>query len=256
MRATCGLLSLLCVVAPGALRADTMYSLSDVYGSYTVSISFDTSLTGSALANLLSDNITSTVSGFIETNTIPGNGSASLNVTISTDALGNITTFSITDSTDQVVTNSEDSGETAGTPATPTTYSAPAADGDGSPLTGTVVPETGYLDAFYQDGNLCEYDTSDGMLFFDDGLGSCPAKAVEHPGSPGTPPASVSASGTGTFTSNPLDPGAPAAVPEISSGALLGTLVGLLALVAWRRTRTRVQNEVDRQNCPLPLRSV
>jgi hypothetical protein len=30
MRATCGLLSVLCFMLPGALRADTMYSLSDM----------------------------------------------------------------------------------------------------------------------------------------------------------------------------------------------------------------------------------
>jgi MYXO-CTERM domain-containing protein len=240
MRATCGLLSLLCVGLPGALRADTMYSLTDTYGAYNVSISFDTSLTGSALDNLSSNNITSTVSDFVETNTIPGNGSASLNVTISTNSLGNITAFSITDASDQVVTNTEDSGETAGTPATSTTYSAPPTDGDGSPLIGTVVPDPGHLDAFYEDGNLCEYDTSDGALFDDEVvIGSCPATAVEHPGSPAIPPAPVNASGTGTFTSNPPNPGATqAAVPEINSGALLSTLAGLLALAAWRRRRS------------------
>jgi hypothetical protein len=119
MRGICGLSSLLCFMLPGALRADTMYSLSGTYGSYSVSISFDTSLTGSALDGLTSDNITPTVSDFLETNTIPGNGSASLNVTISTDSLGNITTFSITDTSDQVVTNTEDSGETLERPPRP-----------------------------------------------------------------------------------------------------------------------------------------
>jgi hypothetical protein len=240
LRATFGLLSLLCVVVPGALRADTMYSLTGTYGPYNVSISFDTSLTGSALDNLSSDNIKSTVSDFLETNTIPGNGTAILNVTISTDSLGNITAFSITDTSDQVVTNTEDSGETAGTPATSTTYTAPATDTIGSPLLGTVVPEPGYFDAFYADGNLCDYDSSNGELFDDElVIGSCRATAVEHPGSPATPPEAVNASGTGTFTSNPSNPGATqAAVPEISSGALLGTLVGLSALAAWRRTRS------------------
>ena len=84
-----GLFSLLCIVSFGVLRADAtptdpMYSFSGVYGTYDVSISFDTSLTGAALDNLTSDNITSTVSNFMETSTIPGHGSAALNVTIST----------------------------------------------------------------------------------------------------------------------------------------------------------------------------
>ena len=76
-----------------------------------------------------------------------------------------------------------------------------------------------------------------GELFDDSDGGNCPTRAVEHPGSPGTPGTPVFAAGIGTFTSNPLNPGAPAAVPEINSGTLLGTLVGLLALAAWRRTR-------------------
>ena len=240
MRGICVLSSLLCFMLPGALRADTMYSLSGTYGSYSVSISFDTSLTGSALDGLTSHNITPTVSDFSETNTIPGNGSASLNVTISTDSLGNITTFSITDTSDQVVTSTEDSGETAGTPATPETFSPPAADDTGLTLIDSF-SLTGLVSGIYLDGGLCTYNTGSfegGELLDDEDDGNCPTRAVEHPGSPATPGTPVTAAGTGTFTSNPLNPGAPAAVPEINSGTLLGTLVGLMALAARRRPRS------------------
>jgi hypothetical protein len=234
MRAMCGLLRLLCFALPGALRADTMYSLSGTYGSYSVSISFDTSLTGSALDSLTSDNITPTVSDFLETNTIPGNGSASLNVTISTDSLGNITAFSITDTSGQVVTNTEDSGETAGTPGT---YNAPSISGDtfiNTDNLGDGLIIFTYLQNSSGSLVVCTYDTSIGGALIDHDGSGCPSQIVA---SGGTSPAPVNASGTGTFTSNPLNPGAPAAVPEINSGTLLGTLVGLLALAAWRRTR-------------------
>ena len=66
---------------------------------------------GAALDNLVSDDITSTVSNFVESNDIPGNGSASLQVIVTTDSLGNIALFSITDATNQVVTNTLDTGQ-------------------------------------------------------------------------------------------------------------------------------------------------
>src|SRR5579863_1556729 len=94
---------------PGALEGATSYSFTGSYPPYSVNISFNTSLTGAALDDLVSSNITSTVSGFSETNTINGVGSAALSIIISTDSQGNITAFTITDTRNEVVTKTTDS---------------------------------------------------------------------------------------------------------------------------------------------------
>jgi hypothetical protein len=226
------LLSFLCIMLPVGLRADILYSLTGTYSPYTVSISFDTSLSGAALDNLSSDNITSTVSNFSETNTIPANGSAALDVIISTNSLGNITAFTVTDTSDQVVTATEDSGETAGTPPT---YAAPPKDDSGGELIDSF--NAGVLTTgIYVSGGSCAY-FNNGELFDDADGGACPKSAVET--STGSPPEPVSASGSGTFTSVPPNPGVTTVViPEPGTLSMLAAgLSGLLALAARRGAR-------------------
>ena len=192
-----GLLSFVCILSPGALRADTMYSFSGTYGTYHVSISFDTSLTGTALDNLSTDDITSTVSNFMETNTIPSTGSAALDVVNSTDSLGNITSFSITDLLDQVVTNTSDT-----VPGTPTTYSAPSTDTAGHAQMFTNV-QSGTLFGYYGYGiGYCTWDDNSGLPSNNPPSTdpNCLATAVSHPGTP-----SLSATGSGAWS--PLNPG-------------------------------------------------
>jgi hypothetical protein len=55
------------LMLPGA-QGSTSYSFTGTYGSYSVAISFDTSLTGTALDNLSAHDITTTVSNIISFN--------------------------------------------------------------------------------------------------------------------------------------------------------------------------------------------
>jgi hypothetical protein len=216
------LVTLLCSLGPAALQADTMYSFTGTYTPYSVSISFDTSLSGSALDFLTTQDITSTVSGFSETNTIGGVGSASLKVILSTDGLGNITAFNITDTLGQVVTNTTD------TAPDQTGFVSPSEDLAGRPLQSFSTSASEIFARYESVPNdfFCKYYLNTGLLKQDHDEGFC-APVADIGSVPG-----VSASGGGTFTSNPPNPGAPSAVPEVSSFLLLGTVVGLLALIA------------------------
>lgn len=205
---------------PGTLGAMTLYTLSASYPPNTATISFDTSLTGPPLENLVADDITSTVSNFSETNNIVANGSASLQVIISTDPLGNITAFTITDTSDQVVTNTSDTGTEGNI------FIAPPSDQHGTPLTNATLAG-GLIIASYNSGT-CSYNDTTGALVTDSDGGLCPSTASSEP-------LLIIESGQGTFTSNPPNPGT---VPEPATSAVVATgLAGLLALKYFFATR-------------------
>jgi PEP-CTERM motif len=228
---------LLCVLSPDAARAGLVgYSFTGTYSPYSVTISFDSSLTGASLDNLASQDITSSVSNFVESNTIGGTGSASLSVIISTDSLGNITSFDITDVGNQTVTDTTDS-----IPAVPgiTTYVAPPEDEAGFPL-GDTSDSGGVLfgsyPAFPGENPLdfyCDWNDSNGNLTLDNDAGFCPSGAVPESTVGGSP--AISASGSGIFTSIPSDPGS--TTPEPAAWMLMGS--GVIALSGLRRFRSR-----------------
>src|ERR1700730_8045144 len=107
-----GLLGILCLVLPGSLHANSIYTYTgpaytSCSGTYTcngttpfLSISFETTLTGSQLDNLLPNtDITANVFKFSFTdgfglNLNQGNGNLN-NLLVGTDASGNITTWFI-----------------------------------------------------------------------------------------------------------------------------------------------------------------
>lgn len=117
-----GLLGLLCLVPPSSLRASTTYSYTgnaytSCYGSYlaggaicasyALDLSFLTSLTGSEVDNLTNDDITATLLGYSATDGYsefdcyfgpcgPDEGPDLFLATITTDATGDITAWSIT----------------------------------------------------------------------------------------------------------------------------------------------------------------
>lgn len=204
------------ITLSGTLGAMTLFTLSATYTPYNVTISFDTSLAGTSLENLVSDDITSTASNFAETNNIVANGSASLQVIISTDPFGNITAFTITDAVDQVVTNTSDTG------AEGNIFIAPPSDQHGIPLSSESIAG-GQIIASYNTGT-CTYNDTSGTLVTDSDGGSCPSTASSEP-------LLIVASGQGTFTSTPPNPGT---VPEPSSAAAVGAgLAGLLMLAKY-----------------------
>lgn len=111
-------LSLLCLVLPCTLRADTVYSYksngyTSCFGTYspcsgtTLSITFQTTLTGTQLDNLQGADITSTVTSFdmtdgkgVDVNNM--NATPGVTFVIDTDSAGNITQWSILASDNQV----------------------------------------------------------------------------------------------------------------------------------------------------------
>jgi hypothetical protein len=212
--------SMLCLMLPGALEGSTIYSFTGTYSPYSVTISFDTSLTGAALDNLVSADITSTVSNFSETNTIDGNASALLSVIVSTDALGNITTFTITDTKSEIVTETTDSATIEG-------FAAPPQDLSGRALldsTASISEIFARYDAVPNDF-FCRYFTDSGLLKQDHDDGFCVPTADPTSTNP-------SAAGAGTFTSAPPNPGA--ATPEPAASTLAGFgLLGLLAVAVF-----------------------
>jgi hypothetical protein len=204
---------------------------SGTYSPYSVTISFDTSLSGSQLDGLNLFDITSTVSNFMETNNIPGTGSATEAVLISTDGLGNITGFSITNTNGDIVTQAQDTG-----PAIVGGYEPPPQDlaGFGECCTsnsgGVLFGSYPAFSGENPDDFFCTYSDSSGHLITDNDAGFCPANAVSTGSTPGT-----TASGSGSFSSNPNDPGG-ATAPEPAAWAMMG--VGFLGLAGLRRFRT------------------
>jgi hypothetical protein len=105
------LLGLLCVVLSGPAQADTVFTYTDTYGGKPVSITFDTTLSGASLDNLApGTNISGEVVSFSETNGIvPAPTDTAgfpvgvntfftpYTVEIGTDALGNISSFDISE---------------------------------------------------------------------------------------------------------------------------------------------------------------
>jgi hypothetical protein len=207
---------MLCLMLPRAQA--TSYSFTGTYGSYSVAISFNTSLTGTLLAGLSLADITSTVSGFTETNTIPNSVTAAQSVVISTDSKGNITAFTITDTSGRVVTNTSDTG-----PAVPAkkTVTPAATDLAGNPLMASNVQNGNDLFAYYGYGiGYCVYDLTTGDFSTHGNTDqNCPPAVVTT--TPATP--SVSADGSGTWTSNPPNPGVPPLPPTISKAFGAGT---------------------------------
>lgn len=220
---------LLCVVLPAALRADVVsYSFNGTYSGYSVSISFNTFLTGSQLDNLNAANITPKVSNFTETNTIPGSGFTVSEVLLSTDALGNITAFSITSTNGTVVTGTFDSVPAGIYWTAPPKELAGFALGQHSDIAGIIFAS--YPTAPGQDPNefFCEFTDTTGVLVLDKDDGFCPTTAVEN-----TATATIAA-GSGTWMSVPANPGG-TSTPEPAAWSLLGA--GLLGVAGFRRLR-------------------
>jgi hypothetical protein len=203
--------------------------MTGTYGSYDVSISFDTSLSGGSLDNLSLDDITGTVTNFSETNTIPGFGSGTSNALISTD-------FDITNTAGQEVTPTSDSGQTQGTisysPPPEDEAGFPAGTGPGDESDSGAVLFISYPAFPGENPNdfYCTYSDTTGALITDNDPGFCPGNAVQS----GTPGSTVMAGGTGLFTSDPANPGAPSEVPEPASVATMGSGLAGLALAALR----------------------
>src|SRR5262249_54059293 len=119
----------LCLMLPGAVPVSLPYSFTGSHPPYSVALYFNLSPTGAAVDNRLSANITPTVSNFSETNNIGVSiGGGSLSVILSTDALGNITAFTITDTQGQIVTETSDSANNV------LTFAAPPTDLAGRPV--------------------------------------------------------------------------------------------------------------------------
>ena len=183
---------LLCLLAPFAAQASFTYQFNGTYSPYSVSISFTTSL--SNVDGLSSDNITPTVSGFNETNNIPGVGSAALSIILSTNGSGVPTAFTITNTNGDIVTATSDTG-----PSTPAGFVAPPEDEAGFAL-GETSDSGGVLFGSYPafagenpDDFFCTYNDSNGALITDNDAGFCFSTAVSEGSSPGT---SVVGSGT------------------------------------------------------------
>jgi hypothetical protein len=219
----------------GRIEAAVLFSFSGTYSPYTVSISFNTSLAGAQLDDLTLTDITPSVSGFSETNTIPGNILTPLLVKISTDSLGHITAFDITDTQGQEVTNTTDTGP--GTPGT--VYSPPATDLVGNTLQFSNVQNGDELFGYYGYGiGYCVWNTSTGQPSPPGNTDPyCPTAAI---GSPGIIPG-PSVSGNGIWISNPADPGAVSA-PEPISLPMVGSGLALLAFLRLRRSVTGTES--------------
>jgi len=234
------LLGLACIFAVAAVQASpVLYDLNGTYSPYIVSLSFNTSLTGSGLDNLSSDDITATISNFADANSIPGAGSGvtATSVIISTDALGNITTFVITTSDGVVVNNTQDIAPGTVIWGPPPEDEAGFALGDTSNTGGIIFASYPAFAGENPNDFFCDYSNSSGALTDDNDAGFCPGTAVDEGNNPGT-----TGTGSGTFTSTPTNPGAATTTPEPGTWSLLGAgFLGLSGLQRFRSARSKHQ---------------